>query len=283
MEDASARLLSCPVGCAFLLTIARDRIPVSLAVTSPQAFARAAAALRALNPWSPQFEQALNAALARGSQLEALAHEVVAHPAADWWTARFERSHQVMIMTDAMDRETRGAAPPKVPSEWETYAERPVGWRITSTLVQGRSCLDTVIVSGVGEWSSTSPHRRLAVVIEDSARVCEIVSPDDWHDLCRSFPRINQQAESPAGAGTLVPDWGRAAKRWDGVHLTFLGLLTVPFVRHRSSAGTTMMWSWDSEGTMWLHRDLLRVTESLGPLDYDASSFRITASLWLDE
>ena len=48
-DELAARLLRCPVGCAFLLTIERDQVPVALAVTPPQAFARAAAAVRTLD------------------------------------------------------------------------------------------------------------------------------------------------------------------------------------------------------------------------------------------
>ena len=66
-KDLAARLLRCPVGCAFLLTIARDQIPVEVAVTPRQAFARAVVALDALNPWSGYFEQAVTAALSQGS------------------------------------------------------------------------------------------------------------------------------------------------------------------------------------------------------------------------
>ena len=64
-DELAARLLRCPVGCAFLLTIERDQVPVALAVTPPQAFARAAAAVRTFDPWSRDFAQAVPAALSR--------------------------------------------------------------------------------------------------------------------------------------------------------------------------------------------------------------------------
>ena len=86
IDELAARLLRCPVGCAFLLTIERDQVPVSLAVTPPQAFARAAMALRALNPWSNDFAQAVPAALSRGSRLASLARGSGAHPESRWWT-----------------------------------------------------------------------------------------------------------------------------------------------------------------------------------------------------
>ena len=50
----------------------------------------------------------------------------------------------------------------------------------------------------------------------------------------------------------LVPDWRRLAEDYDGVHLTFAGLLTTPFVPETSESGTTMLWTWDAEITEWL-------------------------------
>ena len=267
-DELAARLLRCPVGCAFLLTIERDQVPVSLAVTPPQAFARAAIARRALNPWSRGFAQAVPAALSRGSRLTSLAREVVAHPEGRWWTDPIDRNRQVVAIDDTSDRASSRPASPESNASWEDYAQRPVHWRITSTLRGGYSCLDTVIARGVGEWPMSS-YVRFAAEIDDSARVREIAGPEDWHSLCVSYPRVNQRAESPAGAGTLSPDWARVATQWDGVHLTFMALLTAPFVRHSSAAGTTMLWSWDTEGAMWLPGEFLQAGAPLAALDRD--------------
>ena len=282
-DDLATRLLSCPVGCNFLVTIERDQVPVALAVTSPQAFARAVIALRALSPWSPVFQQAVKAALSRGSRLASLAREVAAHPETRWWTAPMDRTQQVLVIDDTSDRISSRTASSEENSGWEDYAERPVGWRITSTLSGGYSCLDTVIASGVGDWPPVSAHRRFEALVDESVRVREITSPADWHALCVSYPRINQQPTSPAGVGTLVPDWGRVATQWDGVHLTFMALLTVPFVRHSSAAGTTMMWSWNTEGTVLLPGTFVRAGEPLATSDRDLSGFVVTAPLMAGE
>ena len=267
-DELAARLLRCPVGCAFLLTIERDQVPVALAVTPPQAFARAAIALDALNPWSNDFAQAVPAALSRGSRLASLAREVVAHPGSGWWTAPIDRARQVLVGDDVRDQASPTASPESSP-RWEDYAQRPTRWRITSTLHGGHSCVDTVIASGVGDWPMSAAYRRFEAEIDESARVREISGPEDWHALCASWPRVNQSAESPAGAGTLSPDWARVATRWDGVHLTFMALLTAPFVRHSSAAGTTMLWSWDAEGAIWLPGEFLRAGAPLAALDRD--------------
>ena len=136
--------------------------------------------------------------------------------------------------------------------------------RVTSTLSEGYSCLDAVVASGVGE-PSPSEQSRFKAEIDDSARVLEIVTAADWHALCISYPRTNQWSSSPAGVGTLTPDWDRVDS-WEGIHLTLLALFTVPFVPYNSEAGTTMMWSWNTEGTLWLPGGLLRAGAPLPPL-----------------
>ena len=258
------RILRSPVGCCFLLSIERDQIPVELAVTPAQAFVRAALALRKINPWSPTFEWDVRAAFSLRSRLEHVAHQVAAHPGSRWWTAPFDRTRQVLVTSDEFETDSSPTASPESSLRWEDYAERPVGWRIISTQRGGYSCLDTVISRGVGDWVSSSAYPRFEAEIDESARVLEIVGPADWHALCVAHPRTNRDPQSPAGAGTLVPDWTSVATQWDGVHLTFMALLTAPFVRHSSEAGTTMLWSWDTEGTWWLPGGCVREGAPLG-------------------
>ena len=265
------RILRSPVGCCFLLTIERDRIPIDLAVTPAQAFVRAAIALRKINPWSPTFERDVRAAFSLRPRLESLAHQVTAHPDSRWWTAPFDRSRQVLVDYN-VDYDTPTVVSNQTePSErnlqWEDYAQRPDGWRITSTLHGRYSCLDAVTSTGVGDWMSTSAYPRFEAEIDESARVLEIVGPADWHALCVAHPRTNRHPNSPAGVGTLVPDWASVATQWDGVHLTFMALLTAPFVRHTSATGTTMLWSWDTEGAWWLPGGCLRAGAPLGTVD----------------
>ncbi|MDE2837182.1 MAG: hypothetical protein OXL97_06695 [Chloroflexota bacterium] len=275
----AAALLRCPIGCAFLLTIARDGMPAALAVAPQQAFARAAVALRFLNPWITNFDEATAAVLARAPQLERLAHQVAAEPGAGWWTAPVDRERQVLLV----DREPTDRSAPAPGWNWEDYAERPIDWRMTSTLRGGVSCGDVVIASGVGDWGD-GPLVRSMAKVDGAARVWEVVTPADWHVLCASHQRVRSkpepsppprsgwhyaplgvQTEGPDRAGMLVPDWSALAAYLDGVHLTFAGLLTVPFVERTSGAGRTMMWSWDTEGTMWLQGAFLRAGEPLPP------------------
>ena len=173
-DDVAARLLRCPVGCAFLLTIERDEVPIGLAVTPPQAFARAAIALNALNPWSADFERTIAAALSRGADLASLAHAVVTHPQSRWWTAPMDPTRQVLVTRDVIPDllPTRRRLTPfgsaYMPKQ-RCRARRPsrlsAGRILRATSqwngaspprsVAQYACLDTVIASGVGDWGAS--------------------------------------------------------------------------------------------------------------------------------
>ena len=134
----------------------------------------------------------------------------------------------------------------------------------------------------VGRWRlgvDVARTPRFEAEVDESARVLEIVGPADWHALSVAHPRTNRHPNSPAGVGTLVPDWTSVATQWDGVHLTFMALLTVPFVRHGSAAGTTMLWSWDTEGTWWLPGGFLRAGPPLATLGRRVSEFDFISPL----
>jgi hypothetical protein len=49
-----------------------------------------------------------------------------------------------------------------------------------------------------------------------------------------------------------VPDWGAAAEDWDGVHMSFGGLLSSEQARYESPEGWSMHNWWHTECTYWL-------------------------------
>ena len=129
--------------------------------------------------------------------------------------------------------------------------------------------MDAVIAApgGLGDWPSPSEQRRFIAEVDATARVMEVSTPKDWHRLCVAFPRRNNEPYTPLdGEGTLSPDWSRLTEQWDGIHLTFAGLLTTPFVRYSTAAGATMLWSWDSEGTTWAPGAFLKAGAQLETL-----------------
>lgn len=261
------QLLACPVGCAFLLTIERDQAPLDLAVTPFESFSRLASVLHRITPWSGTFDRDVAELLSLSPCLADLAREVGNHPGSQWWASPINPGQQVIIPDDTFTE----SHPLETAPAWESYAERPLEWRFTSTLYGELSCLDVIISYGVGDWPYDRPDRFRAET-DELARVLEITGPDDWHSFCANYPRPNQRGDSPAGKGTLTPDWRSVTTQWDGIHLTFLSILTALFVRITSEAGTTMMWSWNSEGTLWLPGSFLRPGARLSPineLEYD--------------
>ena len=265
-DDLADALLRCPVGCNFLRAIDRDGVQLDHALAPAQAFGYAAIALHELSPWSPVFDWTVPAALTGGARLSDLAREVASHPAASWWTAPMDRTRQVLVTDGQRESSMRS---PERDLWWEDYAQRHTRWRFTSTLYGAYSCADVVIAGPIGDWPPSKEQRRFVAEIDASARVHEISTPEDWHGLCVSFPRVDTNTNTPdyVGVGTLVPDWSRVAEQWDGVHMTFAGLLTIPLVRRSTAAGATMMWSWDTEGTMWLPGEFLRAGRRLPTFD----------------
>lgn len=261
------QMLACPVGCAFLLTIERDQAPLDFAVTPFESFSRLASVLLRITPWSGTFDRDVAELLSLSPRLADLARKAATHPGSQWWASPIDLGQQVIIPDNTFTEPHLLETAPA----WESYAERPQEWRFTSTLYDEISCLDVIISYGVGDWPHGRPDR-FSAETDGFARVLEITGPDDWHSFCANYPRPNQCRDSPAGEGTLTPDWPGVATQWDGIHLTFLSILTAPFVRLTSEAGTTMMWSWNSEGTLWLPGSFLRTGALLSPvneLEYD--------------
>ena len=80
------------------------------------------------------------------------------------------------------------------------------------------------------------------------ARIYEVDGPESWHNLCVQYPTRARDDDR------LVPNWGAAAEDWDGIHLSFGGLLTCEQVRHESPAGWSKHEFWHAELTHWINR-----------------------------
>jgi hypothetical protein len=127
------------------------------------------------------------------------------------------------------------------------------------------------------------PISRWLVPIDPSARVFEVHAPDDWARLVATFPHMTDSShggwELPgpnqhpqdvhevevASAGSAarhdvrvaMPDWPSVAADYDGVHLSWAGMLTaeghvIP-VPELGPEVVTMVRNWRSERTLWLH------------------------------
>ena len=249
-------LLRCPVGCGFLLTIENHPASLDIVLEPGETFERACWAVEATSPWRAEHEWIIREVLARGALLRELARDVLSHPGSGWWSEPFNSARQVLLINEDNPRPRRRHGRRK--NSWfETYAQRPDGNRLTSTLRGDFSSMDYAMSWGVGDWCEVEHSKRVRASIDPSARVYEVNSPEDWHRLCARWPSKDVHPNSPVPR-TIAPDWGGLSSEYEGVHLSFLGLLTTPSVPITSKAGRSMMWSWEQEGTFWLDTPLLK-------------------------
>ncbi len=141
-----------------------------------------------------------------------------------------------------------------------------------------------VHVDLIGVWELwPEPISRWRLPIVANARVRELHSPDDWVHLVAMYPYIHNRAHSgwelPGlnqhlaeirdveiaslgsaarhGVRIAMPDWPSIAADYDGIHLSWAGMLTseghvVP-VPDLGPDVVTMLRYWRSERTLWLN------------------------------
>ena len=144
--------------------------------------------------------------------------------------------------------------------------------------------------------------------VASSARVFEIHRPNDWKRLVAAYPddvsgrhsgwelpgrnqhrsEVSEVLSASAGKAArfdvrvVMPDWKRVAEDWDGVHLSWAGMLTceghVLDVPDLGDDVVTMLRFWVTERTLWLrsspfgHPSGLPAAEVTGQLESTAVS-----------
>jgi len=123
---------------------------------------------------------------------------------------------------------------------------------------------------------------RWAIEVASSGRVFEIHHPDDWRHLVAAYPHdvsgrhggwelpgrnqhrrdVADVVSASSGAAArfdvrvAMPDWKQVAEDWDGVHLSWAGMLTceghVLDVPDLGADVVTMLRFWFTETTLWL-------------------------------
>ncbi len=154
--------------------------------------------------------------------------------------------------------------PPPEPFEYPPFACAMVGAH-TTTMDDG----DLWPVPDEARTPEGAQVWRLAVPA--SARVLEIRTCDDWAGLVAAHPRPVTDAPEPLYDMTLpapliAVDWASAAEEWDGVRMTYEGLLRVSHVELPAPGGWTVFMPWDVgwERTLWL-RWVFEEAVPLGP------------------
>ncbi|PRY14105.1 hypothetical protein [Kineococcus rhizosphaerae] len=289
LADRVEEFQSAPVAAAFFVLAHRNDLTPDDLADPAVACAAASTALRELNPWSGTAAWVRDAAVEAARPLRSLVREVLSDERNTWWRAPVRGGSQLLLT----GREDRGPEPADVPvptgpvDPWETYAQKPLRPVITSTEVSGgpvRSSAHAELACGLSDWDAQYPVRVRRLHVDEGARVAEVGSARDWHDLVVRYgdpathPGSSTNLASASGLDNgLAPTWSAVAADLDGVHLSFAGLLSALYVPvHSAAVGTTTLWGWDWECTHWI-RPVLTVVEELPELD-DAPR---AAEFWL--
>ena len=101
-------------------------------------------------------------------------------------------SAQVWVSRDGKPpSEDSLVTPSEPPINWERYALKPKSWLFTSTRIGDISPMAAAIDSGVGDLrlgDEEPPFAIWRMNVDESARIFEIHSPNDWHRLCVEYP-----------------------------------------------------------------------------------------------
>lgn len=265
VERYTHRLTTTPVGCAFLATAAAAGMAPIEIVQPTNALQLLGAAADQVHPHAQDFLERVVEALSRGPALTRLARELMRQPAAQAWWAPLDHERQVWTALSAGDSTLEAGFAFDDP-----YPEphRRAYNIFTSTQLADIASLDVAWLwdMAMDPIGGDGLIPRVQVRVSPTARVYEIRDLDDWRELIRAYPssvpdtEINHafRTENPAYDWHLRevrPDRAAASRDWDGIHLTFGGVLLTTAVVDTIPQG----WTWNvagSEYTHWLNRTI---------------------------
>ncbi|MDQ3654372.1 MAG: galactose mutarotase, partial [Chloroflexota bacterium] len=266
-ENRADQLIAAPAGCVLLLIAEELQLtPATLAKPEVGLFA-IAEAIGQISPWHAHGNaRIVREALRHGSRLRNRALDLVSHSGIAWWWASLDRDNQLWLRFSedegAWPTSQTAIRPTAPPNRFEVYVHAPRPQLATGNAVDGLSAELAVVLAGASDRAMDYPIRRRQATIRPDARVLEIDSAQDWHDLVRRYPADGTQGAQPdpqmrnvpwgQSDGMMVPDWSAVARDWDGVHVTSWALLTATQVRVSSDIGWTEPWSWEGDHAIWL-------------------------------
>ena len=266
MSDTDKRvewMMSSVMGCAFAVSAEMSGLSADDLADPTVAIYLAANCVWQMDRWQPCHQAVWDNVLELGKTEKArrLAREAIDHPGAAWWFEDMDARRQTWLQAfweanesqraafGAPPNSTAWARPDNPPDNWERYAQKPGGHvdMSTSTLYAPRLTSQLMTYEErAGDYLCDFPLAWWMMRFSDDVRVFEIHGPDDWHDLCVRYPAPGTEDDR------IVPNWGAAADDWDGVHLSFGGLLTAELARFESANGWTMLDTAHAELTYWL-------------------------------
>jgi len=277
LEHRLDDFLRAPVAAAFFLLAERNDLTPDDLADPATACTLGSTAVRELNPWTGTAHYARTAAMDAVMSLRPLVLSVLGDERNSWWQAPLHRDAQLLLrgQEDRQPAQDAVPAPQGAIDSWETYAQKPLHALITSTELavpveeQIRSSAHAELACGSSDWNAVYPMRQHRLQVGERARVAEVHSAADWHQLVVRYGDPSTHRGSDANlAGSadldngLAPTWSAVAGDFDGVHLSFAGLLSALYVPVTSAeVGTTTMWAWDWECTHWIRSVFDAVTD----------------------
>ena len=260
MADTDTRVdhfLNSVVGCAFVVALDETGLTPDVVADPNVSLRMAAACVNFVFRYNSNYDLVAPGMLALAKGKVDQARTLIENPDTEWWFHDVDLDRQAWLSIQGTpDEFTYGTPPnttswrqPKNPSRgWELYAQKPRGNQTTSTLY-GPYLTSKLLAydERVGDHQCRFPLAWWAVHFPKGVRVFEIHGPSDWHNLCVRYPARGKEDDR------LVPNWGAVSEEWDGVHLSLGGLLTSEQNKYESPDGWTMLDSWHSEQTYWLH------------------------------
>jgi hypothetical protein len=267
LDTRVGNFMQAPAAAAMFVLADRLGLNAGRLAEPATATALASTALRSLNPWTGEAAANRVRALALVQPLRDLVTAVVTDLRNAWWSAPLDRGAQLLLTgQDDPQRDPLHLQAPEGPIDaWETYAQKPLRSIATSTELPVardepiRSGAHAELSCGISDWGAAYPVRQVRLQVSAMARVYEVGSAADWHRLVRCYgdpathPGSDDSLRDAAGIDNgPAPTWSMVAGDYDGVHLTFAGLLTGLYVPHTTEEVSTTLWAWDRESTHWL-------------------------------
>lgn len=289
-EQRAEALLDSPAGCVLLLMAGEhDLSPGDLARPELGLFV-IATAVGQISPWNGDHDQIVAFALSQQDRLRQRALDLVSHPGIASWWAPIDREHQLWLPQHdgfICEHEVWELRPRGKPSSMERYVHEPRPLVSTSNAYGNFSPELAHVLAGSGDWDLEFPINIRRVVIRPTARILELNTAREWHDLVRRYPANGYHATHPddfdtpwgVAEGMVIPDWREISFDWDGVHITPWAYLTANQVRITSDIGWTEPWSWEGPHTIWLNW-MFNSVEDLPPVEEDAFDPPSIAPRW---
>jgi hypothetical protein len=102
------------------------------------------------------------------------------------------------------------------------------------------------------------------VDVSAGARVAEVHDLPDWQQLVAAYPRLVSDSQRQEWRQRFrwpgpwfLPDWGKLAQHWDGVHLSANGYLRCKGRVAPVEDGRTVLAGWDPDATYWLRDSIV--------------------------